>query len=122
MGSNPAGPTIFLKSQNDIALIYCPCRDAAEAERLARQLLLEKLIVCANIMSPQRALYLWQGEIEFAAECALLLKTAIEKKAAASARLADLHSYDVPAILSWVATANVAFAAWTEDCLQEKTL
>lgn len=83
------------------ALIWCPFPDDASAASAARQLLDEGLIACANILPPMRSLYLWQGERSEATECGVLFKTDASVLDRATARLAELHPYDTPAVLGW---------------------
>ncbi len=83
------------------ALIWCPFADEASAAAAARQLLDERLIACANILGPMRSLYTWQGERGEAAEVGVLFKTDASALDRATARLAEIHPYDTPAVLGW---------------------
>ncbi|HKR17244.1 divalent-cation tolerance protein CutA [Rhizorhapis sp.] len=97
---------------NGLALVYTLFGTAEEARTVARRLVSEKLAGCANILSPCTSIYEWQGEMQEEGEVAVLLKTRPEKRAALTVRLAELHSYEVPAILSWDAGVNEAYADW----------
>ncbi len=79
-------------------LVFCTC-PPAEAESLVRQLLEERLIGCANIIPGVRSLYRWKGAIEEETEAVLFMETPSGRADAALARLAELHSYDVPKIV-----------------------
>ena len=95
------------------ALIWCPSADEASAAQVASQLLDERLIACANILAPMRSLYTWQGQRGEAAEVAVLFKTDATALDRATARLAELHPYDTPAVLGWrVDTAAKPTAEW----------
>lgn len=95
------------------ALIWCPFADEDSAARVAGQLLDERLVVCANILPAVRSLYLWQGERGEAAEVAVLFKTDASALERATARLAEIHPYDTPAVLGWRAdSAAKPTAAW----------
>lgn len=83
------------------ALIWCPFADEASAAAAAQQLLDERLIACANILPPMRSLYTWQGERGEAAEVGVLFKTDASALDRATARLAEIHPYDTPAVLGW---------------------
>ena len=85
------------------ALIWCPFADEASAAKVANQLLDERLIACANILPPMRSLYVWEGKREDAAEVGVLFKTDATVLTRATARLAELHPYETPAILGWKA-------------------
>lgn len=90
------------------ALIWCPFADEASAAAAASQLLDEGLIACANILPPMRSLYAWQGERGEAVEIAALFKTDARLLDRATARLAEIHPYDTPAVLGWRADAAAA--------------
>ena len=95
------------------ALIWCPFADAASAAAAARQLLDERLIACANILPPMHSIYAWQGELHEAAEVGVLFKTDASVLALATARLAEIHPYDAPAVLGWrTDTAARPTAEW----------
>ena len=95
------------------ALIWSPFADAESAARVAGQLLDERLVACANILPPMRSLYVSQGERGEAAEVGVLFKTDAAMLDRATARLAELHPYDTPAVLGWRAdTAPKPTAEW----------
>lgn len=91
--------------------VYAVFADAAEAERIAETVIAERLAACANILAPCRSIYRWHGAVERAAEVPALFKT--DRPAELMARIAALHSYDVPAIVVWpVEAAWPDYAAW----------
>ena len=95
------------------ALIWCPFADEASAAAVAQQLLDERLIACANILPPMRSLFTWQGERGEAAEVGVLFKTDASALDRATARLAELHPYETPAVLGWrTDTAARPTAEW----------
>ena len=102
------------------ALIWCPFPDEATAAQAAGQLLDERLVACANIMGPMRSLYTWQGERGEAAEVAVLFKTDASVLGLATARLAEIHPYDTPAVLGWKADAAARpTAQWLWDAVRK---
>jgi periplasmic divalent cation tolerance protein len=95
---------------------YCVFADAAEAERIGRQIVEEGLAACVNILGPCKSFYRWEGAVESADEVAAIFKTTTAAAETLIARIADLHSYDVPAIAVWpIATEFAPYAAWVED-------
>lgn len=99
-----------------VALVYTLFGSAEAAERVARQLLDERLIACANMLAPAVSLYEWNGGVERAHEVPVLFKTAAARRDALMDRLAQLHDYDVPAILALpVEAAAPVFGKWVAD-------
>jgi periplasmic divalent cation tolerance protein len=97
----------------EIVGVYAVFADAEEAARIARAVVEERLAACANLLGPCRSVYRWQGKVEEAAEVAAIFKTSAERAEALIARIAALHSYDVPAAVAWpIGAAWPAYAAW----------
>ena len=65
-----------------VMVIYATAADAAEAERIGRAVVSERLAACANILPGARSIYWWQGKIDEASEAVLILKTTRERLAA----------------------------------------
>ncbi len=95
-----------------IVIVYTLYADLPRAEQVAADVVQAGLAACANILSPSRSCYLWNGAYEVQTEYPVLFKTGEDRKDALMARLAETHSYEVPAILSWDAGAAPAYAAW----------
>jgi periplasmic divalent cation tolerance protein len=94
---------------------YAVFADAGEAQRIARTMVEEQLAACANLLGPCRSIYRWQGAVEEADEVAAIFKARADKAEALVARIAALHSYDVPAIAVWpIERAWPAYAEWVE--------
>jgi periplasmic divalent cation tolerance protein len=84
-----------------------------EAESIARTLLDERLVACANLLPGCRSLYLWQGALEEADETLVLFKTTRNRYRAFEERLRALHPYELPEIVALSPDAVLpAYAAW----------
>lgn len=101
------------------ALIWSPFADEVSAASAVSTLLDEGLIACANILPPMRSLYVWQGERGEASEVGVLFKTDAALLERATARLAEIHPYETPAVLGWLAdTATPATQQWLRSLLK----
>ena len=100
-------------ARGSIVSVYAVFADAGEAERIARAVVEERLAACANILGPCRSIYRWQGKIEEANEVAAIFKASEATAPRLVARIAALHSYEVPAIAVWpISEAPDSYAAW----------
>jgi periplasmic divalent cation tolerance protein len=98
-----------------LVTVYATFPDSAEAARIARLLVEERLAACANILGPCRSIYRWAGKIEDAGEVAALFKARAEDSQALVARIAELHPYEVPAAVVWPVAATLpAYAEWVK--------
>ena len=96
--------------------VYALFANAEEAERIGRAVVEERLAACINILGPCRSIYVWKGSTETAEETPAILKTNAANGDALIARIAELHSYDVPCVTVWpVANALSAYVDWVED-------
>jgi periplasmic divalent cation tolerance protein len=98
-----------------IVSVYAVFADMQEACRIGAQMVDEKLAACVNVLGECHSIYRWQSKVEVATEAAAIFKAGADKAEALMARIAELHSYDVPAIMVWpVEQALPAYAAWVE--------
>jgi periplasmic divalent cation tolerance protein len=99
-----------------VVSVYAVFADGDEAERIGRAMVEERLAACINILSPVGSIYRWKGAIETSEEVAAIFKTTDERAGLLIARIAALHSYDVPCITVWPVTEILgAYADWVED-------
>jgi periplasmic divalent cation tolerance protein len=95
------------------ALVWCPVPDRQAGETLAKWLLDEHLIACANILPAMHSLFVWNGEAGEATEAGMLLKTNMALLDRVIARIGQLHPYEEPAILGWPCpAASPGTVAW----------
>ena len=98
-----------------VTSVYAIFADADEAERIGRQVIEERLAACINILGPVRSIYRWNGAIETADETAAILKTTAANADRLITRITDLHSYEVPCVVTWpIAKLVGAYADWVE--------
>lgn len=96
--------------------ILATCTDSAQAEAIGRTLVEQRLAACAHIMQPHRSIYRWQGKVETAQEVNLLIKTRAPLFEDVRKAVVALHSYEVPAIVSWpVSAGHEPYLAWLTE-------
>lgn len=79
--------------------IYITASDEDEARKIGKTLVAERLAACVNI-HPIQSIYRWEGEVEEAGEAAMLVKTRAALVDKVIKRVKELHSYEVPCIVS----------------------
>jgi periplasmic divalent cation tolerance protein len=87
--------------------------DADKAAQIARVLVDEQLAACVNLIAAVRSIYRWQGAVAEDAEALAIIKTTADRYPALSARLSELHPYEVPEIIALpVADGHPPYLAW----------
>lgn len=96
-----------------ITLLYVTCRDEAEAERIAADLIEKRLAACANILPGTRSVYIWKGALETSQEAVMIVKTTTGRAKDCAERIRASHSYEVPCVLPIeVDGSDNPFADW----------
>ena len=94
--------------------IYVTTTDEDEAKKIGKTLVEEKLAACVNI-HPIRSIYRWEGNIEEEDEAAMFVKTKAELADEVIKRVKELHSYEVPCIVSLpIAKGYPDYLKWIE--------
>lgn len=102
-------------------ILYVPCPDSLFAEKIARTLLEEKRVACANILPAMKSMYWWKGQIEQTTESILLLKTDLSEAdySALERRIRELHPYETPCLLRLEPrSVNGDYMSWIQESLK----
>ena len=81
-------------------IIFITCSSGREARKIAKELLNEKLIACANIIEGVSSFFRWKGKVDMASESLMIIKTAKKNFAKVKQAVKELHSYEVPEIIA----------------------
>jgi periplasmic divalent cation tolerance protein len=98
-----------------VTLFYITIPHTETGQVMAKKLLEQKLIACANIFPAHMALYEWDGKLEENSEHVMILKTTPDKASEVQRQVQELHPYDCPCILQLSPThSNQAFFDWVK--------
>ena len=101
----------------EMLIVFTSFANEADAVRVTRVLLEERLIACANLL-PGRSLYRWKDAIADEKEIVTLMKTRKQDWTALLSRLHDLHPYQTPECVAVrVAAGAPRYMAWLEESL-----
>lgn len=102
-----------------IVSVYAVFAHEEEALRIGRAVVNEALAACVNILGQCHSIYRWQGNIEESREVAAIFKTGAEQAEALAARIADLHSYEIPCVAVWeIGSANGLYLDWVKASVE----
>jgi len=100
-------------------VVLATVKDSAEAERIAKRLVDERLAACVNVLPNISSTYRWKGKVEHAREVLLLMKTSHERLDRLMAKVKELHSYEVPEILALpIERGSQEYLKWLEESLR----
>jgi len=89
-----------MSAMSEISIVLITAGSEEEAATIGLTLVEEQLAACANIVPHLRSIYRWKGEIHDEQEFLIIVKTRTLLFQALQERVKDLHSYEVPEIIS----------------------
>jgi periplasmic divalent cation tolerance protein len=91
-----------------------------QANLIAREIIARRQAACVNILPGVRSIYRWKGKICKDGELMLVVKTLAGEFDGVAATIRELHSYELPEILSFqVAQGEPGFLAWIADSVDK---
>lgn len=92
-------------------LFYITHPDETTARRVAKHLVQERLVACANVF-PVSSAYWWQGAVQHENEWVSVVKTRLALEKRVEAEVQKIHPYEVPCVLRFEVRANEAYENW----------
>ncbi len=104
---------------SDICIALCTCPDNEIAEKIAREVVSQKLAACVNIFDNIRSVYRWENQLVCDQEVQLVIKTCQKQVTALYDVIALIHPYDVPEwlVLDGISASNSYFD-WMKSSLR----
>lgn len=101
--------------------LYITAGNVEEAKNIAKELVQQRLVACANLLGDISSFYWWEGRVQEDREVAFILKTKNSLIEEVKTRILQLHSYDCPCIVALPITGgNPEFLQWIQK--QTKTV
>ncbi len=100
---------------------YITTSNIEEARKIGTALVDKKLAACANILPGMESIYRWEGKIENATECILIVKTGDTCQDEVVKLVESMHSYDTPCVL-WIPIQGGAekYLEWLRSNLKSR--
>lgn len=94
------------------SIIYITAGSMDEAKSIGRTLVEERLAACANIF-PITSIFRWKDKIDEESEFGMLIKTRTGKVKDIERRVKQIHSYEVPCIVSFkIGSGSEDYLKW----------
>jgi len=96
-------------------LVLVTASSQGEGEAIAQALLQFKLAACVSLM-PIQSLYTWNGEVHNEDEWQLMIKTDLRNFSQITAKVRELHSYEVPEIIALpIVMGSQPYLSWISE-------
>ncbi len=101
----------------DVVTVFVTVPSRESGLALARQVVEESLAACVNVVPNVTSIFRWKGKVTEEEEVLLMLKSSAGKVPALIARVAELHTYEVPEVLSLrVEDGFGPYLDWVGEC------
>jgi periplasmic divalent cation tolerance protein len=92
-----------------------------QAYLIAREIIARRQAACVNIIPAIRSIYRWKGKICKDGELLLIVKTLQDEFEGVAATIRELHSYELPEILSFgVSQGDRGFLDWIASSVDKE--
>ena len=99
--------------RDSFLLVLTTLPNHAQAEKLSRQILKERLAACVSSVKGVESFFWWQGKIDRAKEILLLVKTRASRFNRLRVFIEKHHPYSVPEILAVpIRKGNASYLKW----------
>ncbi len=100
------------------SIVYITAGSMEEAKSIGKTLVEERLAACVNIF-PITSIYRWKDKIDEAGEFGMFAKTKTDRVEDLEKRVKQLHSYEVPCVISIKMDRGSAdYLEWIEECVE----
>jgi len=100
-------------------VVFITCASGKEAALIAKHLLSEKLVACANIVKDIKSSFWWNGKVDKAVETLLILKTTKSNLVEIQKMVRKFHSYEVPEIIALpIVGGEVNYLRWIDESIK----
>jgi periplasmic divalent cation tolerance protein len=114
-----AGTAFLGKAMTDKIVVLSTCDSEAQAVRIARHLVEQRLAACVNILPGARSIYRWKEQVEDASEWVLAIKSRRDLFAALRAEIEKIHSYETPEVIALpIVDGSETYLAWLDKELE----
>jgi periplasmic divalent cation tolerance protein len=110
-------------SGTDVVTVFVTAAGRESALALAHQVVEESLAACGSVIPNVTSVFRWEKKVKEEEEVLLILKTSAGKCPALIARVAELHSYEVPEVLAVRVEGGFGpYLDWVDECTSMESL
>lgn len=97
-------------------LVLSTCPESAVAEKIANELVQDRLAACVQIIPGVQSFFRWAGKVDNQDELLMFIKTTADKYGELEMKIKTLHPYELPEIIAVpISTGFSDYLSWIED-------
>ena len=101
------------------SIVYITAASLEEAQKIGKTLVKERLAACVNIF-PIQSIFRWKEKIDEANEFGMIVKTKSKKIKEIEQRVKELHSYEIPCVVSFrMDEGSDDYLEWIEESVED---
>ncbi len=101
------------------SIVYITAGDMEEARKIGKRLIEERLAACVNIF-PITSIFRWKNNIEDANEFGIIVKTKSSKIKEIEKKVKEIHSYEVPCVISFrIDEGSADYIKWIDESVED---
>ncbi len=101
------------------SIVYITAASLEEAKKIGKTLVEERLAACVNIF-PIQSIFRWKEKIDEANEFGMIVKTKSKKIKEIEQRVKELHSYEIPCVVSFrMDEGSDDYLEWIEESVED---
>jgi len=101
-------------------VIFITTSHKKEAQRIAEQLIKNRLAACVNIVNNIESVFWWQARVDKAKEVLLLIKSKRQNFKKIVKLVKSLHSYEVPEIIALpIVGGEEKYLKWIDESVRK---
>ena len=101
---------------SDLILIQTSSDDRSLLERIARQLVENRLAACVQILGPATSYFAWEGKVDTALEWICAIKTTRAAQPRVEAAISAAHNYSLPELVVLpILGGSETYLNWVRD-------
>jgi periplasmic divalent cation tolerance protein len=97
-------------------VVLSTAKDKAQANKIAKYLVQEKLAACVNMIEKVQSVFRWEGKVDQANEVLLIIKTQKSRLPKMIKAIKMMHSYQVPEIIALpIIGGSANYLKWVKE-------
>ena len=106
--------------ESKFLVVLVTAKDSIQAEKIAQELLTQRLAACVNIVKDVHSLFWWEGRVDRSPEVLLVIKSRGDVFKRLVKAVKSVHSYSVPEIIALpIVDGSPDYLKWVNESVKK---